>query len=216
MRDIVIIGLGNFGYYFALRLEDRAQVTAIDTDKYKIQTIGEKLHRAVVADATKIEVLRELGVDQAEVAVVSVGESLESSILITLHLKELGIPQIFAKAISDDHAEILRRVGATRVLQPEREVAENLAISVAQPTIVDYLQLHRDFGIIEIEAPESCHRHTLAELEFRAKYGLTVIGIFRNDDRLINPGPGSKIQPDDRLVLLGTKENISQFQKQLD
>ncbi len=215
MRNIFIIGLGNFGFYLAAKLEGKSRVTAIDIDRDKIQRIGPMVSRAVVGDATSRELLRELGIDSAEVAVVSVGESMEKSILITHHLKELNVKKIYSKAISEEHAEILRMIGATRVLQPEREVAENLAMSITKPTIVDYLQLHKNFGIIEVDAPDKFAGHSLADLALRSEYGVTAIGIFRKGDRLVNPAPETLILRGDRLVLLGNEEDIAEFEASL-
>ena len=171
--------------------------------------------RAVVGDATNRELLRELGIDSAEVAVVSVGESMEKSILITHHLKELNVKRIYSKAISEEHAEILRMIGATRVLQPEREVAENLAMSITKPTIVDYLQLHKNFGIIEADAPDKFAGKSLADLSLRSEYGVTAIGIFRKGDRLVNPAPETIILRGDHLILLGSEEDIVEFEDSL-
>lgn len=215
MRNIFIIGLGNFGFHCALRLEGRAQVTAIDVDRNRIQKIGPHVYRAVVADATSAEALQDLAIEEAEAVVVSVGTSMENSILITLHLKAIGVKKIFAKAMSDDHAKILRMLGATRVLQPEKEVAENLAMTITKPNIVDYLQLHKAFGIIEIDSPAHFFNRSLETLALRRTKGLTVIGIFRKGDRLISPDSKSVILEGDRLVLLGTEESIVEFERSL-
>ncbi|GAB4249974.1 MAG: TrkA family potassium uptake protein [Acidobacteriota bacterium] len=212
MRNVFVIGLGNFGYHLAAKLEGRARVTAIDVDRERIQKIGPIVARAVVGDATKPELLKELGIESADVAVVSVGDSMEQSILITHELKNFGVPQIFAKAVSEAHARILKLVGATRVLEPEREVAENLAISLAKTTIVDYLQLHRTFGIVEIAAPPSFQDKTLRDLALRSRFRVTVIGIFRGEDRLINPGPDTVVQAGDRMIVLGTEEDLMRFE----
>lgn len=212
MRNIFVIGLGSFGYHLAAKLEGRARVTAIDVDRERIQKIGPIVARAVVGDATKPELLKELGIESADVAVVSVGDSMEQSILITHELKNFGVPQIYAKAVSETHARILKLVGATRVLEPEREIAENLAISLAKTTIVDYLQLHRTFGIVEITTPPAFQDKTLRELALRTRYRVTVIGIFRGEDRLINPDPETVARAGDRMIVLGTEEDLMRFE----
>lgn len=213
MRSIVIIGLGNFGFHCALQLEGRADVTAIDKNREIVQKIGSHVSRAVVADAKNREVLREIGIESCDVAVVGVGQSeMEASILITLHLKALGVKEIYAKSQSDEHSEILRLVGATRVIQPEREVAENVAMSILAPAVTDYLRLHEDFAIIEVDAPEVCAGKTLQELGLRRKFNVTVIGIFRRGDRLVNPAPDTTILKGDRLAILGEEKYILEFE----
>ncbi|HOM99146.1 MAG TPA: TrkA family potassium uptake protein [Acidobacteriota bacterium] len=213
MRNVFVIGLGNFGYHLAIRLEGRARVTAVDVDRARIQKVGSVVARAIVGDGSNPDLLKELGVEAADVAVVSVGDSMEQSILITHQLKELRVPEIYAKAVSESHARILELIGATRVLQPEREVAENLAISLAKTTIVDYLQLHRTFGIIEVTAPPPFHGKSLAELKLRSRFRVSVVGIFRGQDRLVNPGPDTIIRPGDRMVVLGTSDDVLVFEE---
>lgn len=213
MRSIVVIGIGNFGYHCALKLEGRAEVTAIDLDRRNIQRIGPHVDRAVVGDATKKEFLEEMEVGQADVVIVSMGASMEASIITTLNLKALGAKEIHVKANSDEHAQVMHLIGATRVLQPEREVAENLAVGIIRPNIIDYLKLHRHFGIVEVPAPKHLIGKTLLETELRTQFNVSVIAIFRDGDRMINPDPRTKILESDRLVLLGKEDNILLFEK---
>jgi len=115
---------------------------------------GPYVDRALVADGTRREVLEEVGVEGMDAAVVSLGDRMEASILATLHLKALNVGEIFVKAISDDHAKVLTILGATRVVYPERDTAQNLAMSIVQPTVLDYLRLQEGIGILELVAPE--------------------------------------------------------------
>ncbi len=216
MREIVFLGVGNFGYYCATNLQGQAHVTVIDSDRDKIQRIGPYVSRAVLGDATQKEVLLEFGVESADAAVVSLGDRIGSSILATLHLASLGVPQIFAKSVSDEHSQILKLVGATRVIHPEREVAENLTISLLKADVVDYLRLHEDFGIMEIFAPREFWGKNLIQLDLRARYRLTVIAIFpKHGERNVNPPPDQVVKEGDQLILLGEEEQIMEFHKSL-
>ncbi len=216
MREIFFLGVGNFGYYCAMNLEGKAQVTVIDQDRDKIQRIGSHVSRAVLGDATQKEVLLELGVESADAAVVSLGDRIGSSILATLNLASMGVPQIFVKSISDEHSQILKLVGATRIIHPEREAAQNLTISLLRADVVDYLRLHEDFGIIEILAPPHFYGKNLIEIDLRTKYRLTVIAIFpKSGEKAINPSAKRVINQGDRLILLGQEQQIMEFNKTL-
>ena len=216
MREIFFLGVGNFGYYCATNLEGKAQVTVIDQDRAKIQRIGPHVSRAVLGDATQKEILAELGVESADAAVVSLGGQIGSSILATLHLASMGVPEIFVKSISDEHSQILKLVGATRIVHPEREAAENLTISLLRADVVDYLRLHEDFGIIEILAPPHFYDKNLIELGLRARYRLTLIAIFpKQGEKVVNPEANRVIKQGDRLILLGEENQIMEFNKTL-
>lgn len=217
MRHIVFVGLGSFGYHCARKLEGKAEVTAIDRDRRAIQRIGPFVTRAVVGDGTKRELLDEMGVQTADAAVVSLGDRMDASILATLHLRSMGIKEIFVKSISDEHSQILELIGATRVIHPEREMAENLAVSILEPAVVDYLRLHEGFGIIEVHAPREFWGKNLIELDLRRLYGITVLAIVRDpDQRIVNPSADATIRSDDKLMILGAEEQILKFQGSLN
>lgn len=216
MREIVFLGIGNFGYYCAIGLEGKAHVTVVDQDRDKIQRLGPHVGRAVLGDATQKELLQELGVDSADAVVVSLGEKIGSSILATLNLASLGVPQIYVKSISDEHSKILKLVGATRVIHPEREAAENLTASLLKTEVLDYRKLHEDFGIMEISAPREFWGKNLIELDLRSRYRLNVIAIFtKQGERQINPRPDATLGEGDKLILLGEESHIMEFQKTL-
>lgn len=215
MRNIFVVGLGNFGFHCAKKLQGKADVTAIDIRREAVQRIGPYVSRAIVGDATRGELLQELGIESADAIVISMGQSLEASILVTLHAQSLGAKEIFVKALSTDHAEILSRMGATRVLHPEREIAENLAISISRINITDYLRLHENFAIIEVTTPEAFVGKSLIDLDLRSRFDVTVIAIFRAADRLVNPSPTMVIQEGDRLAVLGEESKIMEFEAKI-
>lgn len=216
MRHILFVGLGSFGFHCARSLEGRADVTAIDVNREAIQRIGPYVTRAVVGDGTNREVLEEVGVETVDAAVVSLGDRMDASILATLHLKALNVREVFVKAISDEHAKVLRILGASRVIYPERDSAENLAMSIVQPTVLDYLRLHGDISILELLAPEEYVGKNLMQLRLRERYGITVIAIFSGGKRSVSPRPDFVIQKDDKLMMIGENENLMTFQASLE
>jgi len=213
----MFIGLGSFGYHCARALEGRAHVTVIDLDRDAIQRIGPYVTRAVVADGTKRDVIEELGAESMDVAVINLGDRMDASILATLHLKALKVREIYAKGISEEHAEVLKIIGATRVIYPERDSAENLAVSIVRPTILDYLRLHGDVSILEVLAPEEFVGKNLIQLNLRNRFGITVIAIYGPEGRKsVSPKPDVIIEDGDRLLMIGENESLLTFQASLE
>ncbi|MBL7170816.1 MAG: TrkA family potassium uptake protein, partial [Candidatus Omnitrophica bacterium] len=151
MGQYVVIGLGNFGYQVATLLYEKGNdVLAIDRDGSKIELIKDKVTQAVVANATKKEVLSQLITSDIDVVVVSLGDKIEASIMTTLYLKELEIQNIIVKASSDAEAKVLNMIGASEIIFPEREIANKLANTLTNPNVIDYLPLAADYSVIEI------------------------------------------------------------------
>jgi len=222
MRQCVVVGLGTFGASVARTLiEKGCEVLAIDEDEEKVKEISEIVTQAVQADATDEKTLRSLGVDKMDAAVVSTGENMEGSILITLLMKELGVKTIVAKAVSASHGSVLRKVGATRVVFPERDMGVRLAESLATPSILEHIELSPEYSIMEVHAPESFIGRTLREIDVRAKLGLNIIAIKRKlpyltdtgesdfkEDILITPGADEQVADGDILVVIGPNKRI--------
>ncbi|MGD9380279.1 MAG: TrkA family potassium uptake protein, partial [candidate division WOR-3 bacterium] len=155
MRQFVVIGLGRFGSSIARALSAMDfEVLAIDKDEPLVKAMEGVVSQAVVMDATDEKSLRELGVQDFDTAVVSMGETIEDSIMITLTLKELGVKQVIVKAQNDLHSRILKKVGADRITLPEREMAEKLAQSLASPKIFDFIEVSDTHGIVEMVVPK--------------------------------------------------------------
>ena len=211
MSRIVVIGLGRFGFNVARRLfEAGHEVLAIDSDPGIVQKIEAFSSRAVVLDARDKERLDALGVRDCSVAVVSLGELIDVSTLIALHLKELGVPKIVTKAGSDDHAKLLRLIGVHEIVQPEREAAERLAERLTRVNLIDQLPLGADYSIEEIAPPERFMGKTLRELELPRRHGIQVLGIrdvLANQVNL-NPGADFRLKDSDTLIVLGKNENM--------
>jgi trk system potassium uptake protein TrkA len=182
--------------------------------------------QAVVMDATDEKSLRELGVQEFDTAIVSMGETIEDSIMITLTLKELGVKQVIVKAQNDLHSKILKKVGADRITLPEREMAERLAQSLASPKIFDFIEVSDTHGIIEMVVPKKFANKTLTELNLREKYRVSVIAIKRKlpyskpdgttdfrEEFIIGPGGTDETISGDVLILLGRNEDLDKIKK---
>lgn len=210
MRQFAIIGLGNFGLNVARTLYQKGhEVIGIDIDKNAVQRANEFTSQAIVADATNKEALAELGLKDVDVAVVALGERLDASILATLYLKELGVKEIIVKAISDDHAKVLEKIGATEVIFPERDMAIKAANRLSSPNLVDYLPLAKDHSIQEFPASNSFVGKPLRDLKLRNKYGVTVIAAKNNITDEVNIATAEYIvKKDDLLVVIGKDKDI--------
>ncbi|MGH7562954.1 MAG: potassium channel family protein [Gemmatimonadota bacterium] len=214
---VVIMGIGNFGHHFARRLSaEKVEILAIDIDKQVVDEVAGFVTHAVVGDVTNRELLEELDVGSADYVIISLGdEHMDPSILATLHSRSLGAKNVYAKAISDDHARILELIGATRIIHPEREVAESLAETLGKPNVLDFIPLGEEYSIVEFEPPSEFVGKTLAELDLRNRYGVTVIGIkeYFAGSRRMNPPPDVVIQDDVSLLIMGRDDQVARLQK---
>ncbi len=214
MKSYIVIGLGRFGAEMAVKLYDCGEeVLAIDTNETTIDKIADRVTRAVAADARDVDVLRKLGAANFDVAVVAVGSDLAASALITMNLKTLGIPYIMCKAHDDTYREILEKLGADRVIIPEREMADKLSLGLTSTGVMEYIELSDEFGIVEMAPPESWYGKSLRQLELRSRYGLNVIAIRREDSLGISPDIDAPIDDQCTMVMLGSYETINQLKK---
>ena len=215
MKSYVVIGLGRFGTELATRLYARGEeVMVIDTNDQLIDKIADKVTRAVAADARDLDVLTKLGVENFEHAVVAVGSDLASSALITMNLKSLNVPYILCKAHDDTYREILERLGADKVIIPEREVADKLALGMNQAGVMEYIELSQEFGIVEMEPIAEWVGKTIRELELRTRYGVNVIAVRGEGDAIkIPPDIDTPIPEDVVMVMLGKYEMFESLKK---
>ena len=215
MKSYVVIGLGRFGTELATRLYARGEeVMVIDTNEQLIDKIADRVTRAVAADARDLDVLTKLGVENFDHAVVAVGSDLASSALITMNLKSLNVPYILCKAHDDTYREILERLGANKVIIPEREVADKLALGMTQAGVMEYIELSQEFGIVEMEPIAEWVGKTIRELELRTRYGVNVIAVRGEGDAIkIPPDIDTPIPEDVVMVMLGKYEMFESLKK---
>lgn len=222
-RQFAVIGLGRFGSAMATTLADLGQdVIGIDAEPERVRRLADTLTQAIELDATDDKALRAAGIDTVDVAVVSIGENIESSLLVVMQLRETGIPTIIAKAVTPLHGRILEKIGVSRVIFPERDMAIRVAHSLVMPSVIDYIELSRDFSIVEVPAPASFIGRTLRQLEIRPRLGLTLIAIKRQADpegpviTNIAPTADETIRDGDVLALLGRTDRLTRLDTLFD
>lgn len=215
MKTFLVVGLGRFGTAVARTLRELGnEVMVIDENSEQVQKLSNHVTYAVVGDARDEEVLESLGVRNFDCAVVAIGDNFAANILITLNLKSLGVPQIICKAKDDQQRRALEKIGADRVLIPERELGVKLAQSLTSTSILDYIELSRECGIAEIKTPASWVGKNLRDINVRAKYGVTVIALrHENGELSVSFSPDELLRQEDILVILGTNDQLAGVQK---
>lgn len=221
-KQFGVIGLGRFGSAMATTLAELGHdVIGVDGDDGRVQQLADVITHALQLDATDEKALRAAGIQDVDVAVVSIGENIESSLLVVMQLRELGIQTIVAKAVTPLHGRILEKLGVSRVIFPEREMAIRIAHSLVMPNVIDYIELSRDFSIVEVPAPDAFIGRTLKQLEIRPRLGLTLVAIKRRSGETgavvtnIAPSADEAIRQGDILALLGSNERLSQLDQLL-
>jgi len=211
MKRVVIIGLGIFGFNLTKELFDNGfEVMAIDKNQEVVNRIRDFCTKAVVADGREKGALESLGIQPDDLVVISFGEDLAASTLVTLHLKELGVKEIIGKVPNEDHQRILEKVGATRVIIPEREMASRIARSLISPNVLDYLPISEDYTICEVAPPAGFLGKSIADLRLREKFHIEVIAIrdvLSGKIQLV-PRADFVIKDSDVLIVLGREEDI--------
>lgn len=214
MQSFIIIGAGRFGDSLARELYKVGhEVLVVDNDEDTIQKISDYVTHAVIGDASDPSVLTSLGARNFDCAIVSIASDIQNSILVTLLLKEMGVPYVIAKARNEVHTRVLHKIGADKVIFPEKEMGERLAQLITKKNVLDYLELSDDYSIMEIKAPKSWHGKTLIELNIRAKYGVTVIAVRdeKTEQLTVSLDAHFKIKRDDILIVLGANDDIEEI-----
>lgn len=217
MKQFVIVGLGNFGYYLATSLYEKGhEVLAIDINPKPVQSIKDRVSQAIIADATEKKTLEQLNIKNMDAAIIGIGTNMEASILTTLNIKDIGINQIIAKAISESHSRILYNIGATKIIFPEKDTSIALSERLNNPNILDYLPFLDNYSIIEWAPPNKFIGKTLKELDLINRYGTQIIAIKSLVPEKIQmiPKAGFVIKDSDILILLGPNEGIKQLNRE--
>ena len=213
-KQFVVIGMGRFGQSVAKCLTGLGQeVLAVDTDEALISEIAPFVTHAVQADATDEKALAALGLRNFDVAVVTIGDNIQASIMITMLCKEIGIGFVLAKAQNDLHGKILYKTGADKVVFPERDMGLRVAHNLADSNILDYIEIAGDLRIVDVSAEEVWINKSLAELDLRKKFGVNVIAI-KKMNKVMNTVPHGLdvIEKDDALIVVGSKESIARLE----
>ncbi len=208
-KQYVIIGLGRFGTSIAKTLYSLGnEVLAIDVDEEVVQEISQDVTHAVQADSTDEGVLRSLGLRNFDVAVITIGSDVQASIMATLLVKELGVKYVIAKAHNEIHAKVLYKIGADRVVFPERDMGIRVAHNLCSSNILDYIELSPDYSIMEVTALNKWVGKSLKDLNLRSRFGINVMAIKRGNDINISPEADEYIRKGDILVVIGGTEEL--------
>jgi trk system potassium uptake protein len=215
-KEFAVIGLGRFGGSICRALsEEGLEVMAIDTDEDKVNEFANVASHAVVGDTTDETVLKSLGIRNFDHVIVAIGDNIQASILTTLILKELGVKDITVKATNDYHEKVLSKIGADRIVHPERDMGRRIAHKIISNNVLDYLELSDEHSIVEIVANERLHGNSIIDLDIRAKYGINIVAMKRNKDIIVSPQANEIIQKNDILIVIGADTDINRFEKRL-
>jgi trk system potassium uptake protein TrkA len=224
-RQFAVIGAGRFGASVAMTLsKSGCEVTIVDRDKENVQRISEYVSNAVQLDATDEKALKSIGIEDVDVAVVSIGEQMEASILVTMALKEMGLKMVVAKAVTESHGRILARVGADKVIFPEREMGVRLANALLHPSLLEYIEVSPGYSIAEFLAPKVLWGKSIAESQVRVRFGVQIFAIKRSrpglnkqgdsvleEDINLIPGSETVVNKGDTILVVGKEENVKKF-----
>lgn len=210
-KEFVVIGLGQFGTNVARTLSSSgAQVMVIDKDEKQLEEVANQVTHSICADATNVEAMRSLGIKNYDGVIIGIGHDLETNVLITIQMKEMGVPFVMTKAATDLEGRILRKIGADKVVSPDKEMGIRVGNQVMNGNYFEAIELSEKYSIVDIDVPSSWIGKSLVDLNVRSRYGVNIIGIRSVDGTNINPDPHEALKDEDVLIVLG---HNSQLQK---
>lgn len=215
-RTFAVIGLGTFGGTLARDLQRFGNdVIGIDIDERQVGPHVEDLAQALILDARDDGALREAGVDAADVGIVAIGTDIEASVLATINLKTIGIKTIWAKATTKNHHRILSKIGADRVVHPEREIGQHIAQVLNNPLVRDYVSLGNGQHVVNFRVPASLEGKPLSDLSYQRDHNLRCVGVLRGTDYIGHDASSCELEKDDLLLLLGSRQDLRDFASSL-
>ncbi|HOJ76911.1 MAG TPA: TrkA family potassium uptake protein [Bacillota bacterium] len=214
-KQYAVIGLGRFGTSVARTLYKLGQeVLAIDTSEDRLRYLADEVTHTLLADSTDANVLKNIGIKNFDVVVVAIGENVQANIMTVLLLKELGVPYVVAKALNKMQGRVLEKVGADRVVYPERDMGKRVAHNLVSSNLIDYIELTQEFRISEILAKKEMFGKSLKSINFRSKYNVNVVLIKRaSGEVLFSPGADDIIEVGDVLVLAGDRNSLDRLEQ---
>lgn len=216
MKSVLVIGMGRFGQHIAMKFEELGnEVMAVDISEEKINEILPKVTSAQIGDCTREPVLRSIGVGNFDICIVAVGNNFQSSLEITLLLKELGAQKIIAKASRDIHAKFLMRSGADEVIYPEKEMAEKAAVRYNARNVFDYIELTPEYSVFEITPMDSWINKTIEQVAVRTKHHISILATKIGDNIRPLPKPDHVFTHEEHLIVFGRKEDVFKFTKRI-
>ena len=216
MKSVLVIGMGRFGQHIAMKFQELGNdVMVIDISEEKINDILPQITSAQIGDCTKEQVLRSIGVSNFDICVVSIGNNFQSSLEVTLLLKELSAPYVIAKASRDIHAKFLMRSGADEVIYPEKEMAEKVAVRHNANNVFDYIQLTPEYSVFEITPMDSWMNKTIEQVAVRTKYHISILATKKGDNIRPLPRADYVFTQGEHLIVFGKKEDVFKFTKRI-
>ncbi len=218
-KQFAVIGLGNFGFYLASGLFQKGhEVLGIDINPRQVQEIRDHVSRAVIADATDPQALKELELEKMDAVVVSIGSVLNSSILATLNVKDLGVKRVVAKAVSNSHGRILQKIGADEIYFPEKDLALTVARRLDNPNVLDYLPFIEGYSIVQLTPPATFVGKNLIELDLINRLGIQVIAVTETvtENVVMIPTGRFVVKDSDLLVLLGPDKALAEVKEEFN
>ncbi len=213
-KQFVVIGLGRFGSTLAKTVYELGHdVLAIDKDEEKVQDIADHVTHAIQMDATDENALKNVGLRNFDVAVVTIGSDIQASIMATLLTKEMEVNFIIAKAHNEQHAKVLDKIGADKVILPEQDMGVRVAHNLVSSNILDYIELSSEYSIMEIEALDEWDSKSLKDLELRKKYGINIVAIKDGKNINVSPNADDMIKKGDIIVALGSVSDLRKLEK---
>lgn len=215
-KEFAVIGLGRFGGNLCKELVSLGvDVLALDKNMERVQDYSSIVSHAAELDAVDKDSLSAVGISNFDCVIISLGKGIESSILATLILKEMGIEKVWVKARNEYHEKVLKKIGADKIIHPERDMAIRIANHIVSDKVTDYIELSDKYSIVEIVASDKIVGKSLSELNIRAKYHCNIIGIKKSSDNiLISPAPDLKIDSNDILITIGSNNNLERFEQE--
>lgn len=211
-KEFVVFGLGKFGTSVARALADNGcQVMAVDSDSRLVEEIAEDVTYAVCTDVTDADAIHSLGIRNFDGAIVAIGENLEASVLVTIISKELGIPYVLAKAQTELQAKVLKKVGADKIVFPEKETGMRIANNLVSGNFFDAIELSTKYSMMDLDVPAEWVGKTLRELNLRATKKINIIGVKQKNEFEITPDPDAPLEADDVLVIIGRNQTLSKL-----
>ncbi|KIL18724.1 potassium channel family protein [Bacillus safensis] len=213
-KEFAVIGLGRFGGSICKALsEEGLEVLAIDLNEDRVNEYAQIASHAVIGDSTDEAVLKNLGMRNFDHVIVAIGENIQASILTTIILKELGVKLVTVKAQNDYHEKLLNKIGADRVVHPERDMGKRIAHKIITNNVIEYLELSDEYGLIEVEANGHLENQSLLDLDIRARYQINIVAIKRGKEVIISPLAHEQIQKSDILIVIGAMKDIARFER---
>lgn len=216
MKQFAVIGLGRFGSSLAKELISQGvEVLGIDRDEEAVGSMADRLTHAIVADSTEEETLRSIGIRNFDCVIVAIGDDIQASIMTAILLKDLGVGLVVAKALTELHGKVLERLGVDRVIYPERDMGVRVAHQLVNPNLLDYIELSKEYTIVELSVPDKWNGITLRELDPRAKFGCSVVAVNKKNGIIIAPAATDILNERDIMVVIGTNRQIVSFEEAL-